>query len=205
MSVELHFNNQKFIVKPGKTLFDYAEKFNIRVPTSCNKQGKCKECLVEILEGAEHLSKPTSKESHLKDNFRLSCRTRIINDSCKISCNTMRRGNMKIENKAISLPSSINKFKLDPAVKRNGKSILLDGKEIDQSTNPLYGLAIDLGTTTVVVRLLNLETGKIVADSSFENPQRFGGSDVMARIHYDTGHKGKLLQRTLIGYLLHAI
>ena len=25
-----------------------------------------------------------------------------------------------------------------------------------------------------------------MADASFENPQRFGGSDVMARIHYDT-------------------
>jgi uncharacterized 2Fe-2S/4Fe-4S cluster protein (DUF4445 family) len=64
---------------------------------------------------------------------------------------------------------------------------------------------MDLGTTTVVLRLLNLETGELVADASFENPQRFGGSDVMARIHYDTGHPGKLLRRTLAGYLSHAI
>ena len=53
-------------------------------------------------------------------------------------------------------------------------------------TAPIHGLAMDLGTTTVVVRLLNLETGEIVADASFENPQRFGGSDVMSRIHFDT-------------------
>ena len=51
---------------------------------------------------------------------------------------------------------------------------------------PIHGLAMDLGTTTVVLRLLNLETGKLVADASFENPQRFGGSDVMARIQFDT-------------------
>ncbi|MEX2089807.1 MAG: ASKHA domain-containing protein, partial [Bacteroidota bacterium] len=70
---------------------------------------------------------------------------------------------------------------------------------------PLYGIAMDLGTTTVVLRLLNLETGEIVADSSFENPQRFGGSDVMSRIHFDTEHPGKLLQRTLAGYISHAI
>jgi uncharacterized 2Fe-2S/4Fe-4S cluster protein (DUF4445 family) len=56
-----------------------------------------------------------------------------------------------------------------------------------------------------VLRLLNLETGEIVADASFENPQRFGGSDVMARIHYDTHDPSKLLQRTLAGYLSHAI
>ncbi|MGI8965686.1 MAG: ASKHA domain-containing protein, partial [Limisphaerales bacterium] len=34
---------------------------------------------------------------------------------------------------------------------------------------------------------------------------RFGGSDVMSRIAYDTHEPGKLLQRTLIGYLTHAI
>jgi uncharacterized 2Fe-2S/4Fe-4S cluster protein (DUF4445 family) len=64
---------------------------------------------------------------------------------------------------------------------------------------------MDLGTTTVVVRLLDLETGELVADTSFENPQRFGGSEVMSRIAYDTDHPGKLLMRTLAGYLTHAI
>ena len=64
---------------------------------------------------------------------------------------------------------------------------------------------MDIGTTTVVIRLLNLETGELVADASLENPQRFGGSDVMSRIHYDTEHRGKLLRRTLAGYLTHAI
>ncbi|MGA9408172.1 MAG: ASKHA domain-containing protein, partial [Bacteroidota bacterium] len=77
--------------------------------------------------------------------------------------------------------------------------------EIDRTEGPIYGLALDLGTTTIVLRLVNLETGEIVADSSFENPQRFGGSDVMSRIHYDTEHRSKILQRTLAGYLSHAI
>jgi uncharacterized 2Fe-2S/4Fe-4S cluster protein (DUF4445 family) len=57
----------------------------------------------------------------------------------------------------------------------------------------------------VVLRLIDLETGEMVADASFENPQRFGGSDIMARIQYDTVHPGKLLRRTLAGYLRHAI
>jgi uncharacterized 2Fe-2S/4Fe-4S cluster protein (DUF4445 family) len=64
---------------------------------------------------------------------------------------------------------------------------------------------MDLGTTTIVIRLLNLETGEIIADCSFENPQRFGGSDVMSRIQYDTEHRDKILQRTLAGYITHAV
>jgi uncharacterized 2Fe-2S/4Fe-4S cluster protein (DUF4445 family) len=79
------------------------------------------------------------------------------------------------------------------------------GEEIARATGPMHGLAIDLGTTTVVVRLIDLDTGEQVADTSFENPQRFGGSDIMSRIHYDTGHPGRLLMRTVAGYLSHAI
>ncbi len=64
---------------------------------------------------------------------------------------------------------------------------------------------MDLGTTTVVIRLFDLATGKLAAATSFENPQRFGGSDVMSRIAYDTSHPGRLLMRTLAGYATHAI
>jgi uncharacterized 2Fe-2S/4Fe-4S cluster protein (DUF4445 family) len=64
---------------------------------------------------------------------------------------------------------------------------------------------MDLGTTTIVLRLLDLESGELIADTSFENPQRFGGSEVMSRIAYDTEHPGRLLLRTLAGYLTHAI
>ncbi len=205
MSVELHFNNYRTNVAPGASLFDYAEALGIHVPTSCNKQGKCKECLVEIAEGMECLSETVPQEDHLQDNFRLSCRCRIIADSGVVRCHTMRRGDMRIESRALQLPTHHQNLQLDPAVTRDGDRILLDGEEIERTDGPIYGLAMDLGTTTVVIRLLNLETGEVVADAAFENPQRFGGSEVMSRIHYDATHSGKLLQRTLAGYLSHAI
>jgi uncharacterized 2Fe-2S/4Fe-4S cluster protein (DUF4445 family) len=205
MSLELHINGKTAPAPSGKSLFDCAEALGIRVPTSCNKNGKCRECLMEVSEGMDLLSPRTLEENHLKDKFRLSCRCRIAADSGVVRCHTMRRGEMKIERHAFQLPEGSKKWQLDPAVTRDGDRILLDGEEIARSTAPIYGLAMDLGTTTVVVRLLNLETGEIVADASFENPQRFGGSDVMARIFFDTHDKGKLLQRTLVGYLIHVI
>lgn len=205
MSVKLHFNSKEKEISPGSSLFDYAEEIGIQVPTSCRKQGKCKECLVEVVEGMDHLSERVEQENHLKGNFRLSCCCKVVSDSGTIRCHTMRRGEMKIERHALHLPTSNQTMKIDPCVTRDGDRILLDGEEIDRNSGPIYGLALDLGTTTIVLRLLNLETGEIVADSSFENPQRFGGSDVMSRIHYDTVQGNKILQRTLIGYLIHAI
>jgi uncharacterized 2Fe-2S/4Fe-4S cluster protein (DUF4445 family) len=205
MSVELHFNGRQHHAGVGLSLFDCAESLGVRVPTSCQKQGKCKECLVEVIEGMGCLSAPTPEERHLKDNFRLSCRCRIVAESGVVRCHTMRRGELRIERHALNLPCHGNKPTLDPAVTREGERVLVDGKVIDRRTGPIHGLALDLGTTTVVLRLLNLETGEVVADSSFENPQRFGGSDVMARIRYDSEEGTRLLQRTLAGYLTHAI
>jgi uncharacterized 2Fe-2S/4Fe-4S cluster protein (DUF4445 family) len=203
--VDLHFNQQRVAAARNSSLFDCAESLGIKVPTSCRKQGKCKECLVEIAAGMEFLSPRTPQEAHLKGNFRLSCSCRILADNGLVRCHTMRHGEMRIERHALELPLSHKSLAIDPAVTRDGSTILLDGEEIDRSDGPIHGLAMDLGTTTVVLRLLNLETGEVVADSSFENPQRFGGSDVMARIHYDSLDSTKLLQRTLAGYLTHAI
>jgi uncharacterized 2Fe-2S/4Fe-4S cluster protein (DUF4445 family) len=205
VSVELHINGRCGELPPASSLFDGATALGVNVPTSCRKQGKCKECLVEVTEGMTLLSARTDAEKHLKGNFRLSCCTRVEAAAGTIRCHTMRRGEMKIERHALNLPASETPLPLDPAVTRAGDRILLDGVEIARSPAPIHGLAMDLGTTTVVLRLLNLETGEVIADASFENPQRFGGSDVMARIQYDTEDGTHLLQRTLAGYLSHAI
>src|SRR5688572_28428379 len=208
MSVHLTINGNRTDTVNGLSLFDHAEQLGVRVPTSCRKNGKCKECIVEVTAGLDLLSPPTAHEAHLKDKFRLSCQC-FINTAATdgdVKCHTMRRGQMRIERHALGLPTSGKKMQLDPCVTRaDGDRILLDGVEIDRSTGPIHGIAMDLGTTTCVLRLINLETGERVADASFENPQRFGGSDVMSRIHYDTTVGKHLLARTLAGYLTHAI
>ena len=205
MPVILTINGQSIEARGGQSLFDYAESVGIDVPTSCRKQGKCKECMVEVVEGMDALSALAEPEQHLKGNFRLSCQTSVTASEGHVRCHTMRRGHMRIERHAFGLPLSNRAVELDPTVTRDGDRILIDGVEVERSTGPSLGIAMDLGTTTVVLRLVDLETGELIADTSFENPQRFGGSEVMSRIAYDTEHPGRLLMRTLAGYLTHAI
>ncbi len=45
-----------------------------------------------------------------------------------------------------------------------------------------YGLAVDIGTTTVVARLIDLKTGELLHAVSRENPQRLLSADVIGRI-----------------------
>ncbi len=49
---------------------------------------------------------------------------------------------------------------------------------------PFMGLAVDLGTTRVVLRLVNLDTGGEVAEEAFDNPQIEIGPDILERIHF---------------------
>jgi len=53
----------------------------------------------------------------------------------------------------------------------------------DDSRPPL-GLAVDLGTTRVVLRLVDLATGRRLAEGGFDNPQLAVAPDILARIHF---------------------
>lgn len=56
--------------------------------------------------------------------------------------------------------------------------------EAGDSLQHALGLAVDIGTTTVVGYLLDLETGKQLAVSSLLNPQTRHGGDVVSRIDF---------------------
>ena len=48
----------------------------------------------------------------------------------------------------------------------------------------LYGLAIDLGSTTVAAHLTDLDTGEVKASAGIMNPQIRFGEDLMSRVSY---------------------
>lgn len=79
------------------------------------------------------------------------------------------------------LPSRLREmeWKFDAIVHDNE---VLDIKPQDDSD--LYGVAVDVGTTTVVAYLVNLKTGKVVSVKSDYNGQVAYGDDVISRIAY---------------------
>jgi len=53
-----------------------------------------------------------------------------------------------------------------------------------------YGLAIDLGSTTIAAQLCNLDTGEVVATADTMNPQIRFGEDLMSRVSYVMMNEG---------------
>jgi uncharacterized 2Fe-2S/4Fe-4S cluster protein (DUF4445 family) len=56
--------------------------------------------------------------------------------------------------------------------------------------NGITGLAVDLGTTRVVLRLIDLKDGHVIAESAFDNPQEKVAPDILARIHFTDQYGG---------------
>ena len=166
----------------GKTIFDYADDLSVEVPTSCLRTGRCHECVVEITEGMESLGERTEPEGFLRGSFRLACQARIVSDVKPISFAPLRRRPRILEASSRHLP---RQSRLDPMVTRTGDQVRYGDRVIDTYRGAVLGVAVDLGTTTVVLELVNLESGETASVTSFENPQQFGGSDIMNRISYE--------------------
>ncbi len=73
--------------------------------------------------------------------------------------------------------------------------------EAGDTTEFLYGVAIDIGTTTVVAALIDMNNGEELATASRINPQKKFGLDVLTRITYELEHpegSKEELQKTIV-------
>ena len=182
-----------------KTIFDYADDLQIRVPTACGRNGECHECVVEIKKGLESLNKLSEEENFLRGNYRLACQAVVKDLSADVEFSTLRR-QPKI------LTSGIKReITLDSIVRTSNGRVFINGTDVDKYQGHILGLAGDIGTTTVVLSIIDLKNGDVIATSSFENPQRFGGSDVMNRISYDGGPNNGELKKVLLASINYEI
>ena len=185
----LHYDQHHIDSEVGKTLFDYADSLKIRVPTSCGRTGECHECIIDIRRGMDALSSLSDAETFLRESYRLACQVAIVDPVADVEFSVLRR------QPRILTDSIRRQFDISPITHRRSDYVYHGDDQLDTYSGQMYGLAVDLGTTTVAMNLVDLESGEVLYTASFENPQRFGGSDIMNRISYDGGpFKGELQQ-----------
>ncbi|OAA31540.1 hypothetical protein AT15_05555 [Kosmotoga arenicorallina S304] len=87
----------------------------------------------------------------------------------------------EVENKAIDFQIDIEDAMESVQVILNRDRII---KICEDDGKSGLGLAIDIGTTTVVTALVELSSGEVLDTDAFMNPQRRYGHDVISRINY---------------------
>jgi uncharacterized 2Fe-2S/4Fe-4S cluster protein (DUF4445 family) len=100
-------------------------------------------------------------------------------DQPRISVDVLRR-----------LPDKLRKGEYSTTVVLNENEII--GIETGDKSGQNYGVAFDIGTTTVVGYLMDLNTGDQLAAAARTNPQTSYGDDVITRIHYTMTKKDGL-------------
>jgi uncharacterized 2Fe-2S/4Fe-4S cluster protein (DUF4445 family) len=147
----------------GELLLPVLQKRKIYVNNACNGKGTCGKCKVTIVSGAgsemsEHEKSMLTAEE-IAGGVRLACMTEVVEDI------TVRTQN---DTTAMNVLSAgyVPDFEKDAN---------LTG----------YGVAIDIGTTTVALSLVRLADGEIVEKAAGMNSQRTYGQDVLTRITYE--------------------
>jgi uncharacterized 2Fe-2S/4Fe-4S cluster protein (DUF4445 family) len=149
-------DGRQISIHEGSTIVEAAGQLGIILNTLCGGRGTCNKCMVYLEPGAREV---------------LACQYRIQSDLTVTIPPGSRFSEHRILSDGLDAKTRILPDIFDKYAKGN-------------STAPIYGIAVDIGTTTVVARLVDMKTGISKAAESSLNPQTRFGDDVISRISY---------------------
>ena len=136
----------------------------------CGGQGRCRGCRVQVLEGDASVNEAQQE--------RLS--PQELAQGWRLACQCALEDDLVIE------------------LRQWDAAILVDETPFEFHPRPGLGVAVDLGTTTLVAQLLDLTTGRVLAVRTALNAQARFGADVMSRVDYGVAKGGERQLRELI-------
>lgn len=167
----------------GMVLMDVLTGAGVFTESPCGGRGICGKCKVRICPQGD----PGSPGTELTKAERSLLKPEEIASGIRLACMTRITGDCLVE-----LPET-------------GKEqrILTDGylPEFIRDHREGYGIAADIGTTTIAMSLIDLASGKELSTASAVNAQKQYGLDVLSRISFETEHGDNaihILQKVLV-------
>lgn len=191
--VTLHFlpANRSVTVPKGTTILAAARLAGVAIDSPCNGAVVCGKCAAHLAHDA--LQRVEQKGAHQLSKrqqlagFVLSCATEVMGDIVVVVLEGQSDRDLKItshgESVAVALAPHITKSyhpERDVTTVYGGSEALLE--EEGDSSGESFGVVVDIGTTTLVVSLVDLTLGVEVATASALNPQSRHAQDVLSRI-----------------------
>lgn len=155
----------------GQSVRDLLDTTEHRVRAACGGTGTCGACVVRLIEG--EVSPPT-----LAEYLKLSPEERAAGQ--RLACQLRIRGDVHIE---LEHPAPPSEWKSIPP--ENLAAIEASRPELPA---PIYGVAVDLGTTHIRLALWDRRAGKRIATRRGPNPQGSFGADVLNRLEAARAH-----------------
>lgn len=196
----------KIFVKDGVSLLDALIQEKYYVTAVCGGKGRCGKCKVRVIKGEASVTEADAavfSEKELAEGWRLSCRLYPMDD-LEISLEQNDETEFEILTgfgdslKGVGIPVEQQKDRCENSDENIDKNF--DDNQDDTQNKVIkksmseYDVAVDIGTTTIVLSLVEKESGKILHSVSTINGQRVYGADVISRIKASTEGKKQELQ-----------
>ena len=184
-------NGGTFSLNAGESVLSVLKKRNLAIFSNCGGHGTCGKCAVRFLKGAP-LPLPADRKrfspSQLREGYRLACLAKPAQD-CIVEMAFEKEKEFILTSSA--LPS-------DALSSQMKSQVLL--REDPKQYGDTFVIA-DLGTTTIVLQLVEAESGRVIDTYRALNPQRQYGSDVVSRMEHALAGMDHLLA-DCVHYLL---
>lgn len=177
--------------RKADSLLKTLQEHELFVPAVCAGRGTCGKCGVRFLEGVVSPSDEDRKffsEEALEKGFRLACRAYP-----KKAC-TICLGEEEGEDFFVLTEDQVQKEGKPHDSRHNSPEHQEAGHD---SEKDLYAAAVDIGTTTIAVRLLKMPEGIPVDVFTDINRQRAYGADVISRIEASNAGKKDALKKSI--------
>lgn len=167
----------------------------------CGGKGLCGKCKIRLLKGELSITSSDKKiftPEELNKGYRLACMAYPMND-CKISLELSDESDFDIVSAYAGGDSGQSK---------GTNSVTEQTNLLEQTVQPIdidYGIAIDIGTTTIAMNLIGRQTKSFAGSYAVINRQRAYGADVISRIQASNNGKLEELQKSIIDDLLGGI
>lgn len=201
-------------VEAKTTIQKAADKAGIQLETPCGGAGTCGKCKVRVsdLEKVEMLASAKKlSDADRENNIVMACKTKVIGDvTVYTSIDKEVNQTMQIISKGktleVTLKNSFTKkyIEHETHVYRAGE---LAAIEEGDTTKWLYGLTVDIGTTTLVTALIDCLSGEEIDAISSLNPQCQYAQDVVSRINYtsNTDNGLQVLYKAVLDEINHML
>ncbi|MCI6468275.1 MULTISPECIES: ASKHA domain-containing protein [Faecalicatena] len=169
--------------RKDQTLMEMLTEHGIFLSAVCAGRGTCGKCRIQVLEGEIEPSKEDKRffsTSEISQGFRLACRAYAKGDVViTLDC---------AQEKEFAVLTDFGGRSKDSAVP--------DTKSIEKG-NHTYGIAVDIGTTTIAMQLIYLADAQVVETFTAMNRQRAYGADVISRIDASNNGKREALKESI--------
>jgi uncharacterized 2Fe-2S/4Fe-4S cluster protein (DUF4445 family) len=199
--------------RDSELLSEEEKKNNLFLACETSIEGDCEVYIPEVSRAAEHQILTKSKEMSIESLSPMTRKLRLTLQAPSLEDNLsdlerIKKGliEQKIQNPSMGVDLLRDVAKI---LRENVWDVSVSVAEIDDKNEIIqvdskenntkhFGLAIDIGTTTVVVSLLDLNSGETIATKSNYNKQIVCGEDVLARINFAEEDGGLLKLNKLI-------